>query len=60
MLAELQGKQMPTEYELSRTKHENEGLRSRVAWLEAELQSKSNSELVRTFLPDWIINHTQV
>ena len=33
------------EYELSRTKHEYEGLKSRNNWLEEELQSKVGDEL---------------
>ena len=38
LLAELQAKQIPSEYELNRCQVENKGMKSRIEFLEAELQ----------------------
>ena len=45
LVSELQAKQLPTEYELSRAKHENEGFKSRIQFLEKELQDASSGSL---------------
>lgn len=44
LLSELQGKHMPTEYELLKTKHENESLKSQVEWYDSELKKKQADE----------------
>merc|ERR1711871_1223186 len=45
LISDLQAKQLPTEYELSRTRHENDGFKSRIDFLEKELQDASSGSL---------------
>jgi chromosome segregation ATPase len=43
--SELEGKLLPMECELARTRHESEGFKSRLAYLEEELLGRDHKEL---------------